>query len=324
MIITNNIHIKNFKSIKDISLNGLKTYNLFVGRPNVGKSNILEAVGSLSIPFLAGKSVSLYPLMRVNNIPQIFHNGNIYEEALVETAVISLNMKYSSQTDMKLEFCQGGNRTSINITDMYVKKLIDADSLVKPYQYGLMLTTPLKHSTSYLTPLTGVNLMHVVQGNAELKKEFSELLTGYGLYLVFDTASQSIQIMKHLDENSSFLIPYSALADTLKRLLFYEAAAMSNTNSILTFEEIEAHAYPPYIVKIVQTILQKPDNQYFITTHSPYVINEFLQNKNADVAIHIVDYKEGATIVKTLSEAEMNEVYSYGIDLFFNTESYID
>lgn len=323
MIITNNIHIKNFKSIKDICLDGLKTYNLFVGRPNVGKSNILEAIGSFSIPFLAGRSVSLYPLMRVNNIPQIFHNGNIYDEALVETDVISLNMKFISKTDMKLEFCHEGDCTNINITDMYVKKLIDADSLVKPYQYGLMLTTPLKHNTSYLTPLTGVNLMHVVQGIAELKKEFSELLKGYGLVLVFDTASQSIQIMKLLDENSSFLIPYSALADTLKRLLFYKAAVMSNTNSILTFEEIEAHAYPPYIVKIVQTILQKPDNQYFITTHSPYVINEFLQNKNTDVAIHIVDYKEGATFVKTLSEEEIDEVYSYGIDLFFNTESYI-
>ena len=53
-------------------------------------------------------------------------------------------------------------------------------------------------------------------------------------------------------------------------------------------------------------------------------MNEFLENTSLDVAIHIVDYKEGKTIVKTLSGKEIEEVYEYGIDLFFNTEAFLD
>lgn len=53
-------------------------------------------------------------------------------------------------------------------------------------------------------------------------------------------------------------------------------------------------------------------------------MNEFLEDTSLDVAIHIVDYKEGKTIVKILSDREMEEIYEYGIDLFFNTEAFFD
>ena len=39
-----NLEIKNFKSIKELKLN-TKKVNLLIGKPNVGKSNILEALG---------------------------------------------------------------------------------------------------------------------------------------------------------------------------------------------------------------------------------------------------------------------------------------
>ena len=45
-------------------------------------------------------------------------------------------------------------------------------------------------------------------------------------------------------------------------------------------------------MKVIQTMLNADSNQYFITTHSPYVINEFLENK-ADVAIFLTDYVDG-------------------------------
>ncbi|MFB0523347.1 MAG: AAA family ATPase [Candidatus Bathyarchaeia archaeon] len=39
--------MKNFKSVKDLTLN-CRRVNLFIGEPNTGKSNILEALGLLS------------------------------------------------------------------------------------------------------------------------------------------------------------------------------------------------------------------------------------------------------------------------------------
>src|SRR3972149_5291719 len=43
----NHFGIKNFKSIKNLELN-CKRINIFIGEPNTGKSNILEAIGLLS------------------------------------------------------------------------------------------------------------------------------------------------------------------------------------------------------------------------------------------------------------------------------------
>ena len=154
---------------------------------------------------------------------------------------------------------------------------------------------------------------------------FRDILKGYGLNLIFNTAEQEINILKKIDENSSYIVPFTGIADTLKRYLFYSAAVMSNKDSVIMFEEPEAHSYPPSIAKITQLILQNLTNQYFITTHSPYVLNEFLsENSYSDVAIHIVDYKDGKTIVRTLTELEMEEVYNDGIDLFFNNEIFLN
>ena len=43
--------IVNFKSIKHLDLN-CKRINIFIGKPNVGKSNILEGLGLFSVPYL--------------------------------------------------------------------------------------------------------------------------------------------------------------------------------------------------------------------------------------------------------------------------------
>jgi AAA15 family ATPase/GTPase len=45
-----NISIKNFKSIKDLEFKA-KRINLFIGKPNTGKSNILEALGIFTFEF---------------------------------------------------------------------------------------------------------------------------------------------------------------------------------------------------------------------------------------------------------------------------------
>jgi len=165
--------------------------------------------------------------------------------------------------------------------------------------------------------------MQVIQQNEGIKQSFVEMLREYGLQLTFDMARQEVRVLKPMDDTSSFILPYMALADSIKRLMFFNAAVDSNKESVLLFEELEAHAYPPYITKICQSIIENPSNQYFITTHSPYVVTEFLQEKDIDLAIHLVDYREGKTIVKTLTEEEQSEVYDYGIDLFFNTEAFL-
>ena len=114
------------------------------------------------------------------------------------------------------------------------------------------------------------------------------------------------------------------MADTLQRLVFFKAAIASNKDSILLFEEPEAHCFPPYIAHITQEVINAETNQFFIATHSPYVLNDFMEDENtrAELAIYMADFQDGKTVVYRLSDEELNEVYNHGIDVFFNYERF--
>src|SRR5271170_5662015 len=68
------IEITNFKSIRHQKIEGCKRINVFIGYPNVGKSNILEAMSLFSLPYLkiAG-SKKLTDFIRVKNLPELFY-----------------------------------------------------------------------------------------------------------------------------------------------------------------------------------------------------------------------------------------------------------
>lgn len=321
-----NIAIKNFKSLENVTIRGCKTFNLFIGRPNVGKSNIIEALSFMAVPYLFPMKKSLGAMFRIERGSALFFNGNISNP--IEIDLGDFGMRIMNPTSNKVEIVSRHltGTQSLDIVDLKVKKGINEYPIFKPYSYRAHVDADwhMQVDMPFLCPWDGNNMMQVLMQNDSIKQYFVDLLKEYGLQLTFDLAQQEVRILKPISDTSSFIIPYNALADSIKRLMFYKAAVDSNKDSVLMFEELEAHAYPPYISKIVQTIIHNPSNQYFITTHSPYVLNEFLEDTSLDVAIHIVDFKDGKTIVKTLSAEEMGEVYEYGIDLFFNTEAFLD
>ena len=67
--------------------------------------------------------------------------------------------------------------------------------------------------------------------------------------------------------------------------------------SKLPFEEPEARIYPLSVINVVQSVINLTNNQFFITTHSPYIIDALLEQLNDEVAIYFVDMKSGNTTV---------------------------
>ena len=315
MNLIDNISIRHFKSLEDVSIKGCRRYNIFVGRPNVGKSNILEALSLFALPYIGGTHFSLPDIFRMErNSAALFFNGDISKKVEIVAGEHQFQMEYKSSNLIK--FNTGGK--TFSLVDLKLESTIDDYPVFKPYYYGK--TTGVEQiNMPFLCPIGGENLMQVVKDNNKLRAEITSLLANYGLKLALDTVDQKLMVMKPLDADTSCVIPYKAMADSLKRLVFYKAAIMSNTQSVVIMEEPEAHSYPPYIVKVIQTMLASDTNQYFVTTHSPYVINEFLENK-ADVAIFLTDYVEGETRVSALNDTELQQIYEEGIDLFFNTE----
>src|ERR1700712_4813536 len=91
---------------------------------------------------------------------------------------------------------------------------------------------------------------------------------------------KAARVIKIIQDNNNglFLIPYNSIADTLQRIIFFKSAIASNTNSVLLFEESEAHSFPPYMSHITQEMIYKKVNQFFVATHSPFMLNDLLEN----------------------------------------------
>jgi AAA15 family ATPase/GTPase len=332
-----NIQITNFKSIKQLDLNECSRINLFIGRPNVGKSNILEALGIFTLPqILINGNKNVSQLVRIENQSELFYNGNTNESVSIDTNVLDAKISYEPYDTTKQNIIEntGLNFHFSNKTDHLATYTIDGNlqiiehdiksvsNLVKKYTF-IPKVLFRQANAQFLIPPYGINLLNSIEVNEKLKADFNQLFKEYDLKLVFDKASQSLKVMKQLKGDNIYLIPYNSVADTLQRIIFYKTAIASNQNSVLLFEEPEAHSFPPYISHITQEIIHSTTNQFFITTHSPFIVSDFLENSRAELSVFAVNYVDGQTVVKKLSAQELDDIYQYGVDIFTNLESFI-
>lgn len=352
----NSVHITNFKSLKDVTLSDCKRINLLIGKPNVGKSNILEALGLFSLPYIKyNKSKKITQFVRLENIAELFFDGNVENGIVIKTDNSSCIVRYL-QSEGEIQF-----DLELNQIDVAMPKtgILELDKLKEIFKESYLIATDsqfncsLKNKTNReqqskvklykfpqssvaykanysgffcrpLTPPNGANLFDVIQ-HYKLEKNLSALFSEYGLKLLFDKTNNTLRIMKPLKEDNTMVsFPYSSIADTLQRIIFFKTAIASNKNSILLFEEPEAHCFPPYITHIAKEIISSENNQFFIATHSPYILDAFLENARDDLAIFMADFKDGQTVIKRLTDNEVNDVYEYGLDLFFNAELFTD
>ncbi len=81
--------------------------------------------------------------------------------------------------------------------------------------------------------------------------------------------------------------------------------------------------FPPYMRKFTTDVVFDKTNQFFIATHSPYILKVSMADAQDDLAIYLVSYEDGETKVKLMEEEDIQEVRTYGVDLFYNLESYL-
>lgn len=319
------LKIKNFKSLNSVTLSDCRRINVLIGRPNVGKSNLLEALALFDVPYLINSSAkSLKNLVRIENTADLFYNGDSSTPATINTGDNSVIVSRSSNNGLVVDIESPGEVSKYIFTpslNLSTKK--DPTYLPDILTYFFPKNFVAESSNvGYLLPPAGANLMETVSKLPQLKKNLAELFHGYGLKMMFDSGSQQIKAMR---ENGldMFLIPFNSLADSLQRLIFYKAAIDSNNNKVLCFEEPEAHTFPPYISNVVNDILAREDNQFFITTHSPYVMSSLLESAASDLAVYVVDIENGATVVTRLTDLQLQEAYDNGMDMFYNLEAYL-
>lgn len=340
--------------------------NVLIGKPNVGKSNILEAL----CLYLAGScnpgANVLSEYIRYEKLINLFYDQDKKSRVFVNSnlGAVSLQLQKNeiqfeviiSPISEIIETMNNSNSDKalyqrkdlfnellqkFNIE--YLSSLLGSENTILPY-YGeiyndklnpyMQYSSPIKkyefrtltehnkHIPNYLSPPYGDNLFKILEENHDLWDECAAFFNEYGLDLLLDMEFEKLNIQKKIGR-MVFKTPYSLSADTLQRIIFHLAAIETNTDSILLFEEPENHSYPPYITLLAERIIESENNQFFIATHSPYILTTLIEQCPIDdLSIFVASYENYETKIKLLTQEEIQNILDTHIDLFFNISAF--
>lgn len=379
------LRIQNFKSIKDVELKPRRV-NIIIGEPNVGKSNILEALSLLGGITYERKDRFMSSFIRYEHPRQLFYDNLVENTIKVETdkdtAIVGRSrtsnaFKYLltksnfyekvrrmpefyknpaflfgdddiSRLDVFLDIIKQGSSPLARVAEhvytefgedatfgthgnqktFYAEPRYFAGVAIRPYSFLKGGSISGDSTYAYLCPPHGDNLISIIQKLPELRQDIVDFFTPYGLKAQLRVDERRLDIVKDLD-GFIYSYPYSSTADTLQRLIFYLAAIESNDDAVLLFEEPEAHSYPEYVIQLAERIVASRNNQFFVVTHSPYLVTEVLEEMvpsdelRPELAVFVAYYEDYQTKIRQLSDEEVITARANGTELFLNLRQFV-
>ncbi|MBC8484721.1 MAG: AAA family ATPase [Bacteroidetes bacterium] len=317
------LHIKNFKSIKDLKLDCARV-NVFIGEPNTGKSNILEGLGMLTFPF----TKRLEDFVRFDTLKDLFHKGYIKKEIKVILDKTEFSMNFSE--DNFFARYKKGNRSMFSFKYDYEKRVDEKSSVslnslpVRFYKYKPFKDYP-NTRLQFLNPPYGDNLFDIMYTEETVRNFASEIFRNYGYRLILRTEIKKLELL--IDEKRLVIIPYELAADTLHRVIFYNTIFETNINTSILLEEPEAHVFPFYNKFLAEKIALYNNNQFFIATHNPtFLINLIEKAPDDELCVFITYYDKESyeTKVIALQGKEANRLLEYGSSAFMNLNRFYE
>lgn len=320
------LEIKNFKSIKHLKLD-CKRVNVFIGKPNAGKSNLLESVGVFSLPFGSlGNIDTIREFIRLENMADLFYDHDLSESVEVKTDHAAFQIRFDNRVFTGDAREEGNNANSVGFEIYDNGKMGNTSGeLNLPFRFYRFVTLDKfsRQELDCLLPPKGENLCQILLTRKDLRKFVVDLLSAYELKLVLKQLEYKIEIQKEI-EGAIFTSPYALLSDTLQRVIFYNAAIDTNKEAIIILEEPEAHAFPYYTKFLAERMALDASNQYFVATHNPYFLSSVLEKTpQGDIAIFITYFEDNQTKLRAIAQEEMAEVLDLDADVFFNLERFL-
>ena len=350
------LEINRFKSIKHLELSCRKI-NLFIGEPNTGKSNILEALGLWSfLSYGRPDGSNARDFFRFERTLNLFYDEVVDEPLAVRCDDVTfflgqaarhfvglaaehfVGLLDESNTNLSTPLEPSGHQVE-DSADPRLEALIADHTGVRPvksilgplsgkidrvkfYRFRVRATFDQPRSDCLLPP-SGDNLLSLLIARRAIRSAVNDPFRSRGLRLGLRPQENKIEVIKSLEDDIIISHPYSLASETFQRLTFYQAAILSNRDSVLVFEEPESHSFPYHTKFLAEQIaLDENGNQYFIATHNPYFLLPVLEKANReDVAVHIVYYEDYQTKTRELAPEDLAELAE--VDVFTNLERYL-
>jgi len=335
--------IKNFKSIKDLELD-CKRVNVFIGEPNTGKSNILEALGLLSWWGHFNYHNTLRDYVRFESLENLFFDNKMKEPIYINfknatpaslgiknhgdffeirsemgnSEAVSEAVTKTCASDGSFETSRSKSRNrethkSENITEQTF-------SSFKFYRFKDLQNFSDSHSL-FLMPPYGQNMFSLVSKSDKLKETMQNFFSDSKFKFVIKQSEKQFGFQEE-EKGVVTSYPYIISSDTLRHIVFFAIAIESNENASLVFEEPESHAFPFYTKWLGERIALYSHNQFFIATHNPYLLSALIEKTkihDLNICVTYMDHYE--TKVAQLTEDQISECMMD--EPFFNLNKFI-
>ena len=234
--------------------------------------------------------------------------------------VLNLNVSYRYDPDQKRDMVQIQNGNTMKITDI---------------SSGLQSLIPLYVHLNYLNTILYLSENPSKIAGDWVNEELQTII--YNELFVKEGKTEAIEMTTIDDGKGKVLeVPFKWSKTYGKsNLLFSHRENIGDFEKILNnylmtdhcdifLEEPENNLFPPTQASLTNWLLDMATgdraNSFFIATHSPYVLGELLK-RNIPIGLFFIYEKEGITNVNMATDKDMQNIYDYGVDAFFNIEN---
>lgn len=332
MLLTN-FRVRNFKTFRDLELKNLKKVNIFVGKPNTGKTSILEALSlflaknpQMLISLLDERSMvgddtcfeSLFFDYKSDNVIVLESDSetlrvspNFQNQSLViserATSIGTLNSFYLAN-NLKFSYDSKNEKpfsSSISFNRVEMNKTAYSVSISKNESKKLMLSL---NRIEFIAGLKNreyfnkfVDNLSAVLADNKKTKELQQKVKKFALEikdLKFVGRNKILVQQKHLQH----AIDFRLLGQGFQSYIFILIAILSNKKYIM-IDEIENGLHFESIDLLLESILQSPkDTQFFITTHNKEILQRLA------LKLEKQDSKRGSVAVFNIYHNKENEL----------------
>lgn len=329
-LMINTLTIRRFKSIKEVTI-ACKKVNLFIGAPDTGKTNILEALNLLSRLGWSWPLDATFRLGGAQNFEPLFFRQFFDQPFEIIVDDLTLRATIEGQ-DRRLRIRVASKSLGMENVESTISYggTFGVGALQWIRYYSYTQSESWQYQTGFLqgdrivaTP-HGWNLIYIARHNEKVYAFLKEIVSGLKWKLKFDQAQKKLRFSE-VREDEIVEWDLDLLSDSLKRLFFYGAILLSTEGATLVFDEPDVYAFPPYPKTLGEMIARDQTNQFFLTTHNPYFLAAIVEKTPAkDLALFVCDRDpEQGTRVRSLTTEEIEQVIDQGASVFFNLNDYI-
>lgn len=337
-----NLHIKNFKSLKDIKIERLENLNIFIGKNNSGKSNILKAIelffdelwylSENGSPSIKGINRNLWFNMDTTNPIELYLTIKLNESEsreledsskdgrptkirfsmkVFEIEPDTKNMTYSVDYSVlefvsKYPYLSNKNEERNKIINLIKNKFYFI-----PADRGLTDETYTGIEESAFNGKKIKNSLAILKNSLDIieRKKFfriQEIIKEIGSdFGVLDSSLDRNNVDVNF-ENNDLLFPSSSVGSGLHDILIIVSnLVFGGSGVIFAVEEPEIHLHPEATRKLFNFLKKESEStQIFLTTHSSIFVDKAIL-KNIFL---VKKYESKTNLIQT--ESNLNEIKS--------------